>query len=96
MSVDRQAGVGGGRRAAAGRAAGSLPPSLPAPTLRSLLPPPLPQVVALGGSITRGTGATSPGAAYISRFFQLLNATFPHRWAGGRLGRGCRGLGVQV
>ena len=42
---------------------------MPAPTL---------QVVLLGGSITRGTGASRPGHAYASRFFQALNASFPH------------------
>ena len=40
---------------------------------------PLLQVVTLGGSITRGTGASKPALAYASRFFQLLNASFPHR-----------------
>lgn len=85
--MDRQAaGLGSARAlAAGGRGAASL--LAPAPPHRCFAFPALlllpPQVVALGGSITRGTGATSPGAAYISRFFKLLNATFPHRWVGG-------------
>ena len=35
-------------------------------------------VVTLGGSITRGTGASKPAHAYASRFFAALNASFPH------------------
>ncbi len=30
--------------------------------------------------MTRGTGASKPAHTYASRFFQLLNASFPHRW----------------
>lgn len=36
-------------------------------------------VVALGGSITMGSGVPSPELCYTSRFFQALNASFPHR-----------------
>lgn len=35
----------------------------------------------LGGSVTRGAGASSEAATYPARFFQFLNATFPHRYA---------------
>lgn len=37
------------------------------------------QVFTLGGSVTRGLGATRPDHNYANRFFQLINATFPHR-----------------
>lgn len=37
------------------------------------------QVATLGGSVTKGSGASSPEASYPSRLFQLLNASFPHR-----------------
>jgi lysophospholipase L1-like esterase len=37
------------------------------------------KVATLGGSVTRGTGASRPAHTYASRFFQLLNASFPHR-----------------
>ena len=43
------------------------------------LPVPVLQVVTLGGSITRGTGATQPSRGYTSLFFSWINATFPHR-----------------
>ena len=43
---------------------------------------PLPaQVYTLGASVTRGLGATRPEHNYANRFFSLINATFPHRWA---------------
>lgn len=34
----------------------------------------------LGGSVTAGQGASRPAANFVSRFFQFINATFPHRW----------------
>lgn len=40
--------------------------------------------VTLGGSVTRGAGA-APDASFPQRFFQALNASFPHRWGGGWL-----------
>lgn len=36
------------------------------------------KVFALGASVTRGIGATSPSLSYVSRFFEFLNTTFPH------------------
>lgn len=39
------------------------------------------QVYTLGGSVTRGLGASRPEHNYANRFFSLINATFPHRWA---------------
>ena len=36
------------------------------------------KVVTLGGSVTRGLGASVPEHNYANRFFQLINATFPH------------------
>ena len=39
------------------------------------------KVAMLGGSITKGSGASGPEASYPSRFFEALNASFPHRWA---------------
>lgn len=45
-------------------------------------------VVMLGGSITRGSGASRPAATFASRFFQFVNATWPHR-RGSAGGCGC-------
>jgi hypothetical protein len=45
------------------------------------------QVYTLGGSVTRGLGASAPSRNYANRFFQLINASFPHRWVGGCVGR---------
>ncbi|EFN59203.1 hypothetical protein CHLNCDRAFT_56786 [Chlorella variabilis] len=36
------------------------------------------QVFTLGGSVTRGLGASAPERNYANRFFQLINASFPH------------------
>ncbi len=36
------------------------------------------RAVTLGGSITYGNGASSPGRAYAGRFFQFIRAAFPH------------------
>ncbi|PSC72893.1 photosystem II reaction cent isoform B [Micractinium conductrix] len=33
----------------------------------------------IGGSVTRGAGASSDATSYPSRFFEFLNSTFPHR-----------------
>ncbi|KAL4440672.1 hypothetical protein ABPG77_000381 [Micractinium sp. CCAP 211/92] len=33
----------------------------------------------IGGSVTRGAGASSPDRSFPERFFAFLNATFPHR-----------------
>lgn len=52
---------------------------------------PTTQVYTLGGSVTRGLGATRPEHNYANRFFQLVNASFPHRWVGSRVA--ARGLG---
>ena len=35
----------------------------------------------LGGSVTRGSGASNISEAYPSKFFQFINATFPNRCA---------------
>ena len=35
----------------------------------------------LGGSVTRGSGASNISEAYPSKFFQFINATFPNRSA---------------
>eukprot|EP00887_Chlorella_sp_A99_P000276 scaffold13.g276.t1 len=32
----------------------------------------------LGGSVTRGLGASAPNASYPARFFQFVNSSFPH------------------
>lgn len=46
------------------------------------------KVFALGGSVTGGGGSSYPPAtAYVSRFFQWINATFPHRWGAAERGR---------
>ncbi len=37
------------------------------------------KIATLGGSITKGSGATGPEASYPARFFEALNASFPHR-----------------
>lgn len=39
------------------------------------------KIFTLGGSVTKGQGASSPEAAYPSRLFEFLNANFPHKWA---------------
>jgi hypothetical protein len=39
------------------------------------------KVFTLGGSVTKGQGASTAPAAYPSRLFELINATFPHRQA---------------
>jgi hypothetical protein len=62
------------------------------------------QVYTLGGSVTRGLGASAPSRNYANRFFQLINASFPHRWVGGsRVGEGggwvpgeCRAVGWRM
>lgn len=36
------------------------------------------QVYTLGGSVTRGLGASKPEFNYANRLFALINATFPH------------------
>lgn len=36
----------------------------------------------LGGSVTKGQGTSTDGAAYPNRFFEFIQAAFPHRWAG--------------
>ncbi|PSC76523.1 Beta-glucan synthesis-associated SKN1 [Micractinium conductrix] len=36
------------------------------------------QVFTLGGSVTRGLGASKPEFNYANRFFSLINSTFPH------------------
>lgn len=41
---------------------------------------------ALGGSVTAGRGASDLSLAYPSRFFQFINATWPHRCAPGLAG----------
>ncbi|KAL4429381.1 hypothetical protein ABPG77_005155 [Micractinium sp. CCAP 211/92] len=33
----------------------------------------------LGGSVTKGQGASAPEKGYASRFFEFINATWPHR-----------------
>lgn len=38
------------------------------------------KVFTLGGSVTKGSGSSSPAGSYASRLFQLINSTFPHRW----------------
>ncbi|KAL4423775.1 hypothetical protein ABPG75_001076 [Micractinium tetrahymenae] len=37
------------------------------------------KAVTLGGSVTYGNGASSPGRAYAGRFFEFIRAAFPHR-----------------
>lgn len=37
------------------------------------------KIFTLGGSVTKGQGASSPEAAYPSRLFEFLNANFPHK-----------------
>ncbi|EFN55332.1 hypothetical protein CHLNCDRAFT_134328 [Chlorella variabilis] len=36
------------------------------------------KVFTLGGSVTKGSGSSSPAGSYASRLFQLINSTFPH------------------
>ncbi len=38
-----------------------------------------PQAFTLGASVTRGIGASKPAFSYPQRFFQYINASFPHR-----------------
>lgn len=40
----------------------------------------------IGGSVTRGAGASSPDTTFAERFFAFLNSTFPHRWGWRHLG----------
>lgn len=40
------------------------------------------QVFTLGGSVTKGQGSHAVGAGYAERFFEFINATWPHRWVG--------------
>lgn len=39
------------------------------------------KVFALGGSVTKGQGASTTQAAFPSRLFEFINSTFPHRCA---------------
>ena len=37
-------------------------------------------VIALGGSVTRGSGSSDPEkTSYPARLFEFINATFPHK-----------------
>ena len=51
--------------------------------------------VTLGGSVTIGAGSTRTNVtSYAPMFFQFLNSSFPHRWAGARWrDKGCPGPG---
>jgi hypothetical protein len=48
---------------------------LPPSTILSFFP----QLVTLGASVTRGIGTTDRQYAYANRFFEYINATWPHR-----------------
>ena len=48
------------------------------PAVHAVTLPPA-QVTTLGGSVTHGAGASKPEFNYPNRFFQLINASFPHR-----------------
>jgi hypothetical protein len=37
------------------------------------------KVFTLGGSVTKGSGASTQADSYASLLFQLINSTFPHR-----------------
>lgn len=37
------------------------------------------KIFTLGGSVTKGQGASSPEAAYPSRLFEFINANFPNK-----------------
>ena len=54
------------------------------------------RVYMLGASVTGGGGASAPGLGYVPRFFQFLNASFPHRWALVCIGRWLAGCAAGV
>lgn len=59
--------------------AGCSGPRACSPKNKCPAPPPAAQAYALGGSTTSGKGASVPWLSFPGRFFEFLNASFPHR-----------------